>query len=44
MTTLKHRTVSGIKWAFLASITQRIISFVAIAILARILNPHMITK
>lgn len=39
MSSLKQKTVSGIKWTMAASIAQRIISFVAVAILARILSP-----
>ncbi len=39
MSELKKQTVSGVKWVFVASVTQRIISFGATVILARILNP-----
>lgn len=39
MPTLKHRTISGIKWTMAASIVQRIISFGTTVILARILSP-----
>ena len=39
MATLKHKTISGIKWTFAASIVQRIISFGTTVVLARILSP-----
>ena len=39
MITLKQQTVSGIKWTFAASLAQRILSFGATVILARILTP-----
>ena len=39
MPTLKHKTISGIKWTFAASIAQRIISLGTTVILARILSP-----
>lgn len=39
MTSLKKKTVSGIKWTFAASIIQRILSLGCTVILARILNP-----
>ncbi len=39
MTSLKKQTVSGIKWTFAASLAQRILSFGATVILARVLTP-----
>ncbi|MFZ5845670.1 MAG: lipopolysaccharide biosynthesis protein [Patescibacteria group bacterium] len=39
MTSLKHKTISGIKWTLIASVAQRALSFVATIILARILTP-----
>lgn len=39
MPSLKHRTISGIKWTMAASVVQRIISFGTTVILARILSP-----
>ncbi len=39
MASLKIKTISGIKWTFAGSITQRILSFGATVILARILTP-----
>ncbi len=39
MTSLKQRTISGIKWTFVASIAQRILSLGCTVILARILTP-----
>jgi len=39
MTSLKHKTVSGIKWTMAASIAQRILSFGTTVILARVLSP-----
>lgn len=39
MPSLKHRTLSGIKWTFAASIIQRIVSLATTVILARILSP-----
>ncbi len=39
MPSLKHKTISGIKWTFAASIVQRVISFGTTVVLARILSP-----
>lgn len=39
MSTLKQKTVSGIKWTMASSIVQRIISFGTTIILARLLDP-----
>ena len=39
MTSLKKQTVSGVKWVLVTSIIQRILSFGATVILARILTP-----
>jgi O-antigen/teichoic acid export membrane protein len=39
MSSLKHKTISGIKWTFAVSIVQRIVSFGTTVILARILSP-----
>ncbi len=39
MSSLKHKTISGIKWTLAASIAQRIISFGTTVVLARILSP-----
>jgi O-antigen/teichoic acid export membrane protein len=39
MISLKHKTISGIKWTLAASIVQRIISFGTTVVLARILSP-----
>ncbi len=39
MTSLKHQTVSGIKWVFGASIAQRVIAFGTTVVLARVLTP-----
>lgn len=39
MTSLKHETISGIKWTFAASVVQRVITFGTTVILARILSP-----
>src|SRR3990172_12651684 len=39
MSSLKSKTISGIKWVFSASIVQRIILFAGTVILARILSP-----
>ena len=39
MTTLKKQTISGVKWVFLASIAQKLLSLGATVILARILSP-----
>ena len=39
MSTLKHKTISGIKWTMAASVVQRIISFGTTVVLARILSP-----
>lgn len=39
MSSLKHKTISGIKWTFAASVAQRIISFGTTVVLARILSP-----
>lgn len=39
MISLKHKTISGIKWTFAASIAQRVISFGTMVFLARLLTP-----
>lgn len=39
MTSLKHKTISGIKWTMAASIAQRVIAFGTTVVLARILSP-----
>lgn len=39
MTSLKHQTISGVKWSFIAGASQRTVSFAATIILARILSP-----
>lgn len=39
MTSLKHKTISGIKWVMLTSVIQRVLSFGATIVLARILTP-----
>jgi|GEM_PF-1032608 len=39
MTSLKHKTISGIKWTMAASVAQRILSFGTTVVLARILSP-----
>jgi len=39
MTSLKKQTISGIKWTFIANIIQRVLTFGATVILARILSP-----
>lgn len=39
MDNLKKQTASGVKWVFISSVTQRILSFGSTVILARILSP-----
>src|SRR3990167_2050017 len=39
MTTLKHKTVSGVKWQIASKLLEKGISVVTFAVLARILNP-----
>ncbi|MDD5218369.1 MAG: lipopolysaccharide biosynthesis protein [Candidatus Omnitrophica bacterium] len=39
MTSLKHKTVSGVKWQMVSKITQKAISVGTFAVLARILEP-----
>jgi O-antigen/teichoic acid export membrane protein len=39
MVSLKHKTISGIKWTLVTSIVQRVISFGTTIVLARILSP-----
>lgn len=39
MTSLKHKTISGVKWTFVSSIAQRILSLGSTVVLARVLTP-----
>jgi len=39
VTSLKHKTISGVKWVLVGSFGQRMIAFVTTMILARILTP-----
>lgn len=39
MSSLKHQTISGIKWVFAASVAQRVIAFGTTVVLARVLTP-----
>ncbi|MBI3999242.1 MAG: lipopolysaccharide biosynthesis protein [Candidatus Omnitrophica bacterium] len=41
MTSLKHKTASGVKWQVVLQVVQKIISVITFAVLARILEPSV---